>query len=179
MFSSLSRNRRVSRMPAQAISTVVSIEGITVKNKDSLEKIVVEEIAKIESGLTVIGRQIPINDHATVEILCHDDNGQLVVFKLSTSEDDMMLFEGLYTLNEVNRVRRMLKFFNKNYRISEKEPTRLILLAPSFSNNLLTIANSISSAKIALYEWEYLQFGDNKALRVEPLSPSRASKNRD
>jgi len=157
----------------------MSIEEITVKNKEALEKIVVKEIAKIESGLTIIGSQIPINGHITVDILCHDDNGQLVVFKLSISEDDMMLFEGLHALNEVNHARRMLKFFNKNYKISDKEPSRLILLAPSFSYNLLTIANGISSVRINLYEWEYLQFGDDKALRVKPLSLSRASKNRE
>jgi len=166
-------------MPAQVVSTTTSIEEIIVKNKDTLEKIVVEEIAKIEDGLTVIGRQIPMNDHTTVDILCHDDNGQLVVFKLGISEDDMMLFDGLYALNEVNRVRRMLKFFNKNYKIGDKDPSRLILLAPSFSNNLLTIANGITGVRINLYTWEYLQFGDNKALRVEPLSQSRASKNKD
>lgn len=162
-------------MPKQVTSVAIHIEEIILKNKDGLENIVVDEIVKFESGLTVIGRQIPVNENATVDILCHDDNGQLVVFKLSTNEDDMMLFEGLETLNEVNRVKRMLKYFNKDHRISDKETSRLILAAPSFSNNLLTIANSISNIEISLYEWEYLQFGDSKALRVEPVSPLRAS----
>jgi len=72
----------------------------------------------------------------------------------------------------------MLKFFNKNHKINDKEPGRLILLAPSFSNDLLAIANGISSVRIALYEWEYLRFGDNKALRVTPISLSQASNNR-
>ena len=165
-------------MPAKTLSTALSIEEIVVKNKSDLEKIVVEEISKIESGLTVIGRQIPTNDSTTIDVLCHDYNGQLVVLKLSLNEDNMMLFEGLHILNEVNNVRRMLKFFNKNHKINDKEPGRLILLAPSFSNDLLAIANGISSVRIALYEWEYLQFGDNKALRITPISLSQASKNR-
>jgi RecB family endonuclease NucS len=156
----------------------LSIEEIVVKNKSDLEKIVVEEISKIESGLTVIGRQIPTNDSTTIDILCQDYNGQLVVLKLSLNEDNMMLFEGLHILNEINCVRRMLKFFNKNHKINDKEPGRLILLAPSFSNDLLAIANGISSVRIALYEWEYLRFGDNKALRVTPISLSQASNNR-
>jgi hypothetical protein len=173
----LSRRRSVNIMTAQAVSTTMSIEKITVKNKQALEKIVVEEIAKIESGLTVIGRQIPINGHIMVDILCHDDKGQLVVFKLSMTEDDLMLFEGLQASNEVNSVRPMLKFFNKNHRIDDKEPSRLVLLAPSFSNNLLKIASGIHSVRIAVYEWEHLQFDDKKALRVKPLSLSRISKN--
>lgn len=174
IFSYLSRKRRVN-----IVSVLMSIEEVALKNKEALEKIVVKEIAKIESGLTIIGNQIPIDDHKTVDILCHDENGQLVVVKLSKSEDDIMLFEGLHALNEVNSARRMLKFYNQNFKISDKEPSRLILLAPSFSNNLLTLANSISGIRIDLYEWEYLQFGDNKALRVKPLSLSQISKNRE
>ena len=169
----------VNRMSAEAVSVEMSIEELTVKNKQALEKIVVGEIAKIESGLTVIGCQIPINNHTMIDLLCHDDTGQLVVFKLSMTEDDLMLFEGLHASNEVNSVRSMLKFFNKNHKIDDKEPSRLVLLAPSFSTNLLTIASGIHGVRIALYEWEHLQFGENKALRVKPLSLSRISKNRE
>jgi len=155
-----------------------SIEEVTVKNKDSLEKIVVEEIWKIEGGLTVIGCEVPADDNKVVDILCHDNNGQLVLLMLSINEYDSILFEGLQTLNEVNRVRQMLKYFNKDKKINDKEPARLILVAPSFSNSLLTIANGISNVRISLYEWEYLQFGENKALRVTQISLSEAFKNR-
>jgi RecB family endonuclease NucS len=182
MSGSLLRKIRVSKMPAKttsekAVAIPPSIEEVNVKNKDDLEKIVAEEIWKIERGLTVIGCEVPANDNKVVDILCHDQNGQLVVIILRINEDETILFEGLNTLNEVNRVRQMLKYFNKNYKINDKEPSRLILLAPSFSNNLLTIAIGISNVRISLYEWEYLQFGENKALRVTPLSLSEASKN--
>ena len=172
-------------MPKTAKTTSVttvtlpqSIEEVTVKNKDSLEKIVVEEIWKIEGGLTVIGCEVPADDNKVVDILCHDNNGQLVLLMLSINEYDSILFEGLQTLNEVNRVRQMLKYFNKDKKINDKEPARLILVAPSFSNSLLTIANGISNVRISLYEWEYLQFGENKALRVTQISLSEAFKNR-
>lgn len=155
-----------------------SIEEVTVKNKDSLEKIVAEEIWKIEDGLAVIGCEVPTDDNKVVDILCHDNNGQLVLLMLSINEDDSILFEALQTLNEINRVRQMLKYFNKNQKINDKEPARLILIAPSFSNNLLTIANGISNVRMSLFEWEYLQFGENKALRVTQISLSEAFKNR-
>lgn len=67
-------------MSAQAVSTAISIEEITVKNKQALEKIVVGEIAKIEGGLTVINCQIPINGHTTVAILCHDFKNKKIKF---------------------------------------------------------------------------------------------------
>jgi RecB family endonuclease NucS len=162
----------------ETVTLAPSIEEVTVKNKDSLEKIVVEEIWKIEAGLNVIGCEVPADDNRVVDILCHDSNGQLVLLMLSINVDDSIFFEGLQTLNEVNRVRQMLKYFNKDQKINDKEPARLILVAPSFSNSLLTIANGISNVRMSLYEWEYLQFGENKALRVTPISLSEAFKNR-
>lgn len=172
-------------MPAKTAKTTsqktvtlpLSIEEVTVKNKDSLEKLVVEELWKIENGLTVIGCEVPA-DNKVVDILCHDQNGQLVLLMLSINEDDAILFEGLQTLNEVNRVKQMLRYFNKDQKINDKEPARLILVAPSFSTNLLTIATGISNVRMSLYAWEYLQFGENKALRVTPISLSEAFKNR-
>ncbi len=157
-------------MPAKTVSITIPIEEIQVKNKEDLENLVLKEMEKIESGLSIIGHQIPIDDEMTVDILCADCNGQIVVFKLDVNEDDRLLFEGLHTLHQVNCVKRILKFFNKNYKINEKVTSRLILLAPSFSDNLITTAKGITSVRIALYEWEYLKFGDKKSLRLKPVS---------
>ena len=163
---------------AETVTLPPAIEEVTVKNKDSLEKIVVGELWKIENGLTVVGLDVPVDDDRVADILCRDANGQLVILMLSTAEDDSILFEGLQTLNEVNRVKQMLRYFNKDQKINEKEPARLILIAPTFSTNLLTIANGTTNVRISLYEWEYLQFGESKALRVNAISPSEAFKNR-
>lgn len=151
----------------------MSIEVVGVKNERELEQIIVSDISAVEKGLTVIGNQIPINATTKLDVLCHDENGQLVIFKLSTSEDDAMLFEGLTALNYLETVKHTLKFYYQNFKINEAETPRLILLAPSFSQNLLTIATHISGIRIDLYEWEYLKFGDNKGLRIKPISYSK------
>jgi len=164
MLRFLSRKRRMNKM---------SIEQISIANKRELEEMVVKDIESIEGGLTTIGNQIPINGHTKLDVLCHDKNGQLVVFKLSPSEDDTMLFEGLGTLNQLDTVKHILKFHYQNFKINEKEPSRLVLIAPSFSKNLLTIAKHISGMRIDLYEWEYLKFGDKKGLRIKPISISK------
>lgn len=157
-------------MPAKTVSLAIPIEEIQVKNKEALENLVIKEIEKIENGLSIIGCQIPIDDDMAVDILCADCNGQIVIFKLNLNEDDNSLFEGLQILHQVNSVKRILKFFNNNHKINDKESSRLILLAPRFSDNLLTIAKGITSVRIALYEWEYLKFGDRKSLRIKPVS---------
>jgi len=151
----------------------MSIEEITIVNKQVLSVVVTKEIESIEWGLTTIGNQVPIDEQTTLDVLCHDEDGQLVVFKLSPSEDDMMLFEGLKALNQLDTVKHILKFHYQNFKISEDKTPRLVLIAPSFSKNLLTIAKHISGMRIDLYEWEYLKFGDNKGLRIKPVSLSK------
>ena len=95
-----------------------------------------------------------------------------MVFKISVNTEDNMLFEGLTTFHDVNNVKYMLKFFNKNSKINDKELPRLILIAPNFSTNLRNIVKNMNNVKINLYEWEYLKFGDTKTLRFKPVSAS-------
>jgi len=148
----------------------MSIETISVKSARELEQIVAGDINAIEKGLTVIGSQIPINASTKLDILCHDENGTLVIFQLSTQEDDAMLFEALKALSYLDTVKHMMKFHYSNFKINDAETPRLVLLAPSFSKNLLTIMSHLTGLRIDLYEWEYLKFGDQKGLRTKPIS---------
>jgi len=150
----------------------MSIETISVKNARELEQILLSDIGAIEKGLTVIGSQIPINASTKLDILCHDENGTLVIFQLSTQEDDTMLFEALKALSYLDTVKHMMKFYYSNFKINDDETPRLVLLAPNFSKNLLTIASHLTGLRIDLFEWEYLKFGDQKGLRTKPISIS-------
>ena len=157
---------------AKTVSISIPVEEVPVKNNETLENLVVRDIEKVEEGISVLGRQIPVNQDSVVDLLCVDRNGQIAIFKLSVNKDDNMLFEGLTTFHEVNNVKCLLKFFNKNSKINDKELPRLILIAPSFSNNIRNIAKNMNGVKIDLYEWEYLKFGDKKTLRFKPTSVS-------
>jgi len=159
----------------------MSIETISVKSAKELEQILISDIGVVEKGLTIIGSQIPVNPSIKLDILCHDENGALIIFQLSTEEDDKMIFEGLQALSHVDTLKHMMKFYYSNFKINDAETPRLVLLAPSFSKNLLTIVSHLTGLRIDLYEWEYLRFGDQKGLRVQPisLSPQTMSKAQD
>jgi len=150
----------------------MSIETISVKSSKELEQILVSDISAVEGRLTVIGSQIPINPSTKLDILCHDEDGTLVIFQLSTEEDDKMIFEGLNALSQVDMLKHMMKFYYSNFKINDAQTPRLVLLAPSFSKNLMTIVSHLSGLRIDLYEWEYLRFGDQKGLRIQPISLS-------
>jgi hypothetical protein len=147
----------------------VSIEKIRVESDQELEQMVTKEIGQVSNDLTIICSNVSINDKTTLDILCHDSNGQLVVVQLSVNEDDLMLFHGMQSLDYVSRFKTFLKATYNKHRIDDQEQPRLILIAPSFSDTLRHTVESMKSVRIDLYEWEYLKLGDHKGLRLQPI----------
>ncbi len=147
----------------------MSIEKIRVENPQELEQMVTKEISQIEKDLTMICNNVQINDKTTLNVLCHDDNGQLVILQLSVSEEDTMLFQGMQSLDYVDKFKSFLKATYNKHKIDDKEKPRLILIAPSFSEALKRAVESMKEIRIDLYEWEYLRLGDHKGLRLQPI----------
>jgi hypothetical protein len=150
----------------------MSIERIEIENKPELEKIIMTNLGHIEKGLTVICNDVPINEKTTLDILCHDDKGQLVIIQISVNEDDDMLLYGLQSLNYVNKFKSMLKMTYAKHKIDDRENPRLILIAPSFSETVYNAVKNMQGMRIDLYEWEYLKIGDQKGLRIQPIFTS-------
>lgn len=154
----------------------VSIENISVESRKELGQMVTDEVEQIEKGLSVVCNQVPINDQTTLDILCHDSDGQLVVLQMAVEEDDNMLLQGIESLDYVERFKSFLKATYSKHKIDEKEKPRLILVAPSFSETLHHTVEYMQGIHINLYEWEYLKIGDHKGLRLQPLFASKPSK---
>jgi len=150
----------------------MSIERIKIESKPELEKIILDELGHVEKGLTVICSNVPINDKTTLDILCHDEKGQLVVMQIAVDEDDDILLHGLQSLNHINNFKSMLKMTYSKHKINDKEMPRLILVAPSFSETVRNAVKNMQGMQIDLYEWEYLKIGDRKGLRIQPIFAS-------
>ncbi|MBS7607595.1 MAG: endonuclease NucS [Candidatus Bathyarchaeia archaeon] len=148
---------------------MVSIEKLSIENHQELEQMIVNEINLVEKGLTVICSNVPINDKTTLDVLCHDNNGQLVIIQLSVQEDDTMLLQGLQSLDYVDKFKSFLKATYNKHKIDDKEKPRLILIAPSFSDAVKRAVESMKGIRVDLYEWEYLKLGDHKGLHLQPI----------
>ncbi len=154
----------------------MSIERIRVEDEQELEQMVTKEMGQIEKDLTVICNHVPINGKSALDILCHDDNGQLVIMQLSVSEDDNVLLQGIQSLDYVEKFKSFLKATYNKHKIDDKEKPRLILIAPSFSDALRNAVEAMRGGmRVDLYEWEYLKLGDHKGLRLQPLFAWRPS----
>jgi len=131
---------------------------------------ITKEMDQIEKDLTTICSNIPINDKTTLDVLCHDGNGQLVIIQLNVSQDDVMLLRGIQSLDYVDKFKSFLKATYSKHKIDDKEKPRLILIAPSFSDAVRRAVESMQGIHVDLYEWEYLKLGDHKGLRLQPIS---------
>ena len=147
----------------------VSIEKLSIESRHELEQMIVNEINLVEKGLTVICSNVPVNDKTNLDVLCHDNNGQLVILQLTVQEDDAMLLQGLQSLDYVDKFKSFLKATYNKHKIDDKEKPRLVLIAPSFSDAVKRAVESMKGIRIDLYEWEYLKLGDHKGLRLQPI----------
>jgi hypothetical protein len=150
----------------------MSIERVSIKNQEELEEMITKDVSQLESDLTVICSHVPINDNATLDMLCHDNNGQLVIVQLNVNEDDIMLLHGIQSLDYVDKFKSFLKATYNKHNIDDKEKPRLMLVAPSFSDAVRRAVESMSGIRVDLYEWEYLKLGDHKGLRLQPIHAS-------
>lgn len=151
----------------------MSIEKLKIESNQELQQMITDDMNKVEKDLTLICNNVPINNRTTLDVLCHDGNGQLVIVQLSISEDDLMLLHGIQSLDYVNKFKSFLKATYNKHKIDDKESPRLILIAPSFSDALRLAVESIKGIRIDLYEWEYLKLGDHKGLRLQPIFGSK------
>lgn len=147
----------------------MSVEKISVESKQELEQMITKEIDQIEKDLTVICTQVPINDKTTIDALCHDENGQLVILQVNVNEDDNALLQGVQSLDYVDKFKSFLKMTYGKHKIDDKEKPRLILVAPNFSETLRHTVQHIHGLHIELYEWEYLKIGDHKGLHLQSI----------
>ncbi len=130
---------------------------------------ITDEISQVEQDLNMICNHVPINDKTTLDVLCHDTNGQLVILQISVSEDDIMLVQGMQSLDYIDKFKSFLKATYNKQKIDDKVEPRMILLAPSFSDALRRAVESMKGIRIDLYEWEYLKLGDEKGLHLQSV----------
>ena len=140
-------------------------EKVHIKDENELEEIVAKEISVIEEGLTVIDRIL--TDSGKI-ILCCDKESHLVILDPRLLRDDKALFDGLRYLDHYNSVISLLNDDKEKIKLDVRP--RLILIAPSFSDDLIRVVKYIDTVKIDLYQWEYLKLEDQKGLYLKPVS---------
>lgn len=145
------------------------VEHLAIEDLKELMEIVSKELEGIEKGLQIIGNDIPVDEKTKIGMLCHDENGQLVIVEPSLEEGENLVIQMLKCADFIDKFKMMLAATNPKSKIDTTKPPRIILLLPGCSEETLKLVKRIKDIRIDIYTWEYLKIGDTKGLHIEPI----------
>lgn len=156
------------------------IEIVTEKLSEiQLEALLMGDIEVIEEGMVVLGNQIDTRSVGELDVLAVAEDGELNVIELKIKEIDSQLFQGLRYLDWVNNnVTLISKIYTKEKQVKINEALfpRLVLIAPSFSKNLITAVKYINSIYIDLFDYDVIQSGKNRKLMLRYIEVDEIEK---
>lgn len=125
-----------------------------------LEALLVEDLSAIDPKLKFLGHQIE-TDSGFLDILAVDEEDDgLALIELKVKEDDGPLFQTIRYYDWVkSRAELISRSYREQARIDVKVDPLVVLVAPSFSENLQKVTRYID-APIRLYEYSALKLPD-------------------
>ena len=134
-------------------------------SEQMLEDLVRQYAGLIEEGLVYVDHQKSTGG-GRLDVLMVDSGKSLVVAELKVIEDDGMLVQGLDYYDYVTTNIESFARLYKAHSIDPTQPSRLILLAPSFSQTLVNRCKWLD-LPISLFTYNCLKFeGDNDTVPI-------------
>ena len=124
-------------------------------SEQSLEDLVRQYVDSIEAGLRYVAHQ-RLTETGRLDVLLVDSGHSLVLAELKVTEEDSMLLQAVdyydYVTSHIEAIARLYSSFS----IDPKQPVRLFLIAPSFSQSLITRCKWID-APISLFAYKCIK----------------------
>ena len=140
------------------------IEKATVKDELELESLFKRNPEQIERGLRVLGSQIrtPPTD-SKIDLLCVDSEGVITVIELKLESDEHQMEQIMMYYDWALSNLDWIKNAYPKYQIKDERP-RLILIAKSFPERVITLAKYVNEAvtKVDLYTYSAIKVEDKK-----------------
>jgi Holliday junction resolvase-like predicted endonuclease len=133
----------------------MKLKRISLRERDELESLIIKNPEVIEEGLKVITHQHP-TDSGPLDILAVDSEGTLVVIELKNEASESHLDQGLRYFDWCSQNLAWLSQSYKDFNIDSESPPRLLLVAPSFTDNVKRIAKYIS-VELELFEYHAVE----------------------
>lgn len=157
------------------------VKPIPIDSEQALEQLILAEPDNLEEGLTVLDNQVAAGA-GFIDILAVDATEKsLVIIELKREESDLILVQTLQYYDFVREnIERFVDAYQHNHDIDPTAEPRIILVAHAFSESLQLAAKYVNTT-ISLYQYEYLQIGDQKGLlftETPVLSPREYKRRR-
>jgi hypothetical protein len=119
-----------------------------------LEDLLFEDPDQIEEGMKILGRQVQ-TDTGPLDLLAMDTDGVLTVVELKNEPDENQLDQGL---RYYDWARSRIEWISRSYgnKVDVTSPPRLVLISPTFSDNLKRIAKYVN-VELQLLEYHVMQ----------------------
>lgn len=131
-------------------------EKVEIERERDLEEIAKKHPDQIEDGLVYLEHQLHLG-RGFLDVLFADAKRTLVAAELKVNNDEGILTQALKYFDSVERDRdRLAHHFANRAKIDEDQEPRILLLAPSFSEEVRKAARHIKP-KTTLLEFEYLR----------------------
>jgi hypothetical protein len=127
-----------------------------------LEDLIRQGAHLIEDGLRYIGHQKSTH-RGPLDVLMVDSGEALAVAELKVCEDDSMLMQGIDYYDYISKNTEGFSIAYKDFNINATQTPRLLLIAPSFSVNLLNRCKWID-IPISIFTYRCLVFEDPNEL---------------
>jgi len=156
-------------------------EKINPENERELEDIIFNEPETVEEGFSILARQLYTTYGGKLDLLGLDNSGKMVVIELKVTEDDGMFAQALDYFAWVNDNIDSLKRMFPEYNIDENQTPRIVLIAPSFSDNVRRrITHVRDDINISLNSYSLLKHAGEKLVvfnEIPPIIPSTTPRN--
>ncbi len=138
----------------------VPLKPVDVPDERRLESLVVETPDVLEEGLIVLKHQF-ITRTGPLDLLCVDSDDRLVVAELKVVQDDFALLQAFRYYDYVNENRDAIIRQIPEQEIRSVSP-RLMLVAPTFSEDMKTIAKYVTDPQVELFRYLCFELEDDK-----------------
>lgn len=152
---------RILLLETQEVNMTLKFRPITLRERDELEPMLIENPDVIEEGLQVISHQHP-TDSGPLDILASDSEETLVVIELKNEASEGHLDQGL---RYYDWCRQNISWIADAYKgkasINPESPPRLILIAPSFTDTVKRITKYVD-VELQLIEYHAFENKDRQ-----------------
>jgi hypothetical protein len=133
----------------------IKLKPIHIREREELEPMILANPEVIEKGLRIIAHQ-HMTDSGPLDILGVNSEGALVVIELKNEATDAHLDQGLRYYDWCRQNLAWISQAYKEHGVNPENALVLILIAPSFTENVLRIAKYID-VELQLFEYHAVE----------------------
>jgi hypothetical protein len=128
-----------------------SLKKFTPQTESELHLIIQKELDALEDGLVVLQHEYT-STKGTIDFLCVDSGGRLVIIEVKLHEDENVLFQALRYYDAVDKDRFLVAGAFKGSKIDPTESPRIVIIAEAFTEDLKRLTTLVVP-DIELFEY--------------------------